>query len=358
MAKKRKTLPKGLQHLLEEGNIEALKEQFLRCEPNAKTYSKYGSNIFSMTPLPREFAFWAQEQGADINFKDYYDKTPIFVHASAWNGDAALLLELGAEADVTDHFGVTPLHCAALYGRADAVRALLSTGIDPNVKSGKINLAGPMTPLEEMFHQNRIPYAEMLEICNILLENGAEITENVRKYLLKSAEQFQWEKRGIRNQEFLYSQTENLERLCQMLGVTCAEEPIFHDGTSPIRIPEQREEDTFQWLWNYLVPPNGKAQTAQGETIRIAGRVHNEIMGNGGINWDDDYRKMLQIFPQYLRMGIPLSDAEIAQAAWIVKRLWNGRDFADSATDLCTYAVMWVRNNPEVLPLLETDYSR
>ena len=57
-------------------------------------------------------------------------------------------------------------------------------------------------------------------------------------------------------------------------------------------------------------------------------------------------------------MGIPLSDAEIAQAAWIVKRLWNGRDFADSATDLCTYAVMWVRNNPEVLPLLETDYSR
>ena len=358
MAKKRKTLPKGLQHLLEEGNIEALKEQFLRCEPNAKTSSKYGSNIFSMTPLPREFAFWAQEQGADINFKDYYDKTPIFVHASAWNGDAALLLELGAEADVTDHFGVTPLHCAALYGRADAVRALLSAGIDPNVKSGKINLAGPMTPLEEMFHQNRIPYAEMLEICNIFLENGAEITENVRKYLLKSAEQFQWEKRGIRNQEFLCSQTENLERLCQMIGVTCAEEPIFHDGTSPIRIPEQSDSDCFQWLWNYLVPPNGKAQTAQGETIRIAGRVHNEIMGNGGINWDDDYRKMLQIFPQYLRMGIPLSDAEIAQAAWIVKRLWNGRDFADSATDLCTYAVMWVRNNPEVLPLLETDYSR
>ncbi len=313
MAKKRKTLPKGLQHLLEEGNIEALKEQFLRCEPNAKTYSKYGSNIFSMTPLPREFAFWAQEQGADINFKDYYDKTPIFVHASAWNGDAALLLELGAEADVTDHFGVTPLHCAALYGRADAVRALLSAGIDPNVKSGKINLAGPMTPLEEMFHQNRIPYAEMygradavrallsagidpnvksgkinlagpmtpleemfhqnripyaemLEICNIFLENGAEITEKVREYLLKSAEQFQWEKREIRNQEFLYSQTENLERLCQMIGVKCVEELIFHDGTSPIRIPEQREEDTFQWLWNYLVPPNGKAQTAQGAT--------------------------------------------------------------------------------------------
>ena len=184
---------------MEEGNIEALKEQFLRCEPNAKTSSKYGSNIFSMTPLPREFAFWAQEQGADINFKDYYDKTPIFKHASAWNGDAALLLELGAEADVTDHFGVTPLHCAALYGRADAVRALLSAGIDPNVKSGKINLAGPMTPLEEMFHQNRIPYAEMLEICNILLENGAEVTEKVREYLLKSAEQFQWEKRENRN---------------------------------------------------------------------------------------------------------------------------------------------------------------
>ena len=35
MAKKRKTLPKEMRTLLERGDMEALKEQFLRCEPNA-----------------------------------------------------------------------------------------------------------------------------------------------------------------------------------------------------------------------------------------------------------------------------------------------------------------------------------
>ena len=55
MAKKRKTLPKEMRALLESGDITAAKEQFLRCEPNAVT-GKYGSNIFSLSPLPREFA--------------------------------------------------------------------------------------------------------------------------------------------------------------------------------------------------------------------------------------------------------------------------------------------------------------
>ena len=92
MAKKRKTLPKEIKPLLENGDIEMVKGQFSQCEPDAVT-GKYGSNIFSLTPLPREFAFWAREQGADVNFNDYYGKTPIFYHASAWNGDVQLLID-------------------------------------------------------------------------------------------------------------------------------------------------------------------------------------------------------------------------------------------------------------------------
>ncbi len=41
--KKRKTLLKEMKKLLENGDIPALKEQFLRCVPNAA--GKYGSNI-------------------------------------------------------------------------------------------------------------------------------------------------------------------------------------------------------------------------------------------------------------------------------------------------------------------------
>ena len=357
MAKKRKTLPKEIRSLLECGDMEALKKQFLRCEPNAIT-SKYGSNIFSLSPLPREFAFWAKEQGADVNFKDHYDKTPIFQHASVWNGDVSLLLELGAKADVADHFGTTPLHLASMYGRVDAVKALLGAGIDVNVKSGGIVWPEFVTPLEETLEQNRLPYERLLEICAILLEHGAEITDRARGFLRKSAEQFQRVKRGIQDQAYLESQTENLEKLYKIFDVEPIEEMIFHDGVSPIRIPEQSESEVFQWLWDYLVPPSGKAQTAQGEAIRIAGRVNNEIMGNGGANWDSDYRKMLQIFPEYLRLGNSLKDEDIVQAEKITKLLRDGRDTGDLTMSLRAYAQSWVLKNPEVLPPLEADYSR
>ncbi len=358
MAKKRKTLYKEIPSLLECGNIDMLKEQFLRCEPNALITNKYGSNIFSLSPLPREFAFWAKEQGADVNFKDYYGKTPIFYHAAAWKGDVPLLLELGAEADVADSSGVTPLHLASLYGRVEAVKALLDAGIDVNVKSGRSDRPEFMTPLEKTLLQNRLPYDKLLEICGILLRHGGDITDRARELLRKSAENFQRIKRGVQNQAHLYSQTENLEKLYKIFDVEPAKETVFHDGVSPIHLPEQSESGMFKWLWDYLVPLSGKAQTAQGEAIRIVGRVDHEIMSNGGMNWDSNYRKMLRILSEYLRLGNPLKDEDIAQVERITHLLKDGRDDGTLSMQLCAYAVAWVILNPKVLLPLEADYSR
>ena len=47
----------------------------------------------------------------------------------------------------------------------------------------------------------------------------------------------------------------------------------IHDAISPIIITETKETAQFHQHWNYLVPPCGRAKTAQGEIIRIAGRV-------------------------------------------------------------------------------------
>lgn len=355
MAKKRKTLPKEINALLEQGDIEALKEQFLRCEPNAVT-SKYGSNIFSLAPLPRGFAFWAKEQGADIDHQSYYRKTPLFDQASCWNGNVQLLIDLGASVDVADDFGVTPLHLAALYGRAEAVRALLGAGVDVDVRSGRIDWPGYLTPLEKTLLQDRLPYPLLLEICQILLDHGATITDRAREALGRSAERFQRVKRGIQDPAFLRSQTEGLERLCQIFDVAPVPEAVFHDGVSPIHVPEQ--SDAFRWLWDYLVPPSGRAQTAQGEAVRIAGRVDHEIMANGSMNWDGDYRKMLRIFPAYLRLGEPLHEEDIARVEEIVRHLRDGRDEGELSLTLCAYAAAWVMRNPEVLPPLEADYKR
>ncbi|MCI9458742.1 MAG: ankyrin repeat domain-containing protein [Oscillospiraceae bacterium] len=355
--KRRKTLPKEMEELLKRGDIAALKEQFLHCEPNAVN-GKYGSNIFSLTPLPREFAFWAKEQGADVNYKDYYGKTPIFNHASFWNGDVRLLIDLGAEIHVAQDDGTTPFHLAALYGRVEAVKALLEAGADVNIKSGRLDWPGYLTPLEKTLLQDRLPYPLLLEICQILLDHGATITSRCREYLSKSAERFQRVKQGITDLDFLHSQTEGLDRLCLIFGVEPAAESVFHDGKSSIHVPEEYKNRAFQWLWNYLVPPRGRAQTAQGEAIRIAGRVDHEITANGSINWDSDFRKMLRAFPQYLRLGNPLSEEDILQAERITRFLKNSWDDGTLTIQLCAYAVTWVLLNPEVLPPLEADYSR
>ena len=52
-------------------------------------------------------------------------------------------------------------------------------------------------------------------------------------------------------------------------GEELSEQASFHDGVSPIVVTETEEEAQFNQLWSYLVPPSGRAKTAQGEIIRI-----------------------------------------------------------------------------------------
>ena len=79
-----------------------------------------------------------------------------------------------------------------------------------------------------------------------------------------------------------------------------------HDGVSPIifEIGKNAIElrTQFHQLWDYLVPPSGRAETAQGEIIRIAGRVRHEMLDNGCINWDDDFNKMLKTVVKYAEL--------------------------------------------------------
>ena len=357
MAKKRRTLPKEMQDLLQSGDLSALKEAFDRCEPDAVT-GKYGSNIFSLTPLPRDFAFYAREQGADVNFRDCYGTTPIFNHASFYNGDVPLLIELGADvrAEKKDS-GVTPLHLSATYGRIEAMRALLEAGAEVDARTTSV-FVDRYTPLEMALAQKRLPFPLLLEVCTLLLSRGARMTDRTRQFVVRAGEQFQRNRRGIQDPEYLRTQTEGLEGLEALFGVERAPEVPFHDGVSPILITETGSQAQFKKLWDYLVPPSGRARTAQGEAIRIAGRVDDELVRNGGANWDGDYRNMLKALPMYLRLGTPLPEADLAEAERIAGLLQAGRDDGTLSMALCACAVVWVLQNPQVLPPLPADYRR
>ncbi len=135
-----------------------------------------------------------------------------------------------------------------------------------------------------------------------------------------------------------------------------------HDGVSPIIVPDGDEDKAFQALWDYLVPPRGKAQTAQGEIIRIAGRVQYEFLDNGCINWDEDFKKMLDAFLQYLQLGKGFDEEDLKTAGVLVNLIKENGDqgFIDDKLILvlCSCAMTWVKQNPEVMAPLPAEYSR
>ncbi len=135
-----------------------------------------------------------------------------------------------------------------------------------------------------------------------------------------------------------------------------------HDGVSPIIVPDGDEDKAFQTLWDYLVPPRGKAQTAQGEIIRIAGRVQYEFLDNGCINWDEDFKKMLDAFLQYLQLGKGFDEEDLKTAGVLVNLIKENGDqgFIDDKLILvlCSCAMTWVKQNPEVMAPLPAEYSR
>lgn len=140
-------------------------------------------------------------------------------------------------------------------------------------------------------------------------------------------------------------------------------EKTIHDGISPIKAPKENDEDkAFQILWDYLVPPYGQAPTAQGEIIRIAGRVRHEFLDNGCINWDEDSQEMLNAFLAYLQLGHSFDEEDVEIAQLLVQLLnENGaKGFVDDrlTATLCSCAMTWVKQNPDVLAPLPAKYSR
>lgn len=359
--KKRKTLPSNFSELLEKGDIEALKAVFDKCEINA--VSTYG-NAFNETPLPREFAFWLKEQGCDINLKNRYGETPIFSHASSYLGDVALLLELGADGNEINSDRETPLHYAAKYGRIDAVNALLKYGVNVNARS-KDSLTGEkFTPLEITLDEKIRQENDLLIICKALIDAGAKITRTSKKLISKIGKEREYFKAQLANSNdvdmtsFLAEEA-GMKGLYELFSVK-PEKAInldIHDGVSKIKVKEKNTKKAFQKLWDYLVPNSGAAATAQGEVIRIVGKVCREILDNGGINWDNDFRKMLKSLLQYFQMGNSLPKKDIGKIQVIVDTIYNG-DFDEICEELIAYAVSWVGRNPDLLALIPPTYKR
>ncbi len=351
MAKKKKTLPKNFDELINAGDISVLKEVFTQCDMDARGgYSK--STALSFFSIPDELVRWLVEQGADINARDNYGKTPLHQHAMSWNGNTELLLELGADIEAVDYQNETPLFAAAGSFKPKEVQTLVTRGANISAENRM-----KQTPLEKALARCRnADIVNMAEVAGILLNAGITVTPEMKDSIKRIGNDFEFHREGF-NKEYLTKTDAALLRLYELFDVPPLLKRKTHDGASPITVSTKGWQAQHDELWNLLIPSKGHAKTIQGEVVRITGKVSYEILNNGGINWDQQYRKMLDSLIHYFSSGTPLNPASLKEAVTLTKELHNGNG-NDEPARLCELAVQWVLTNPDPITLEQPDYKR
>lgn len=213
------------------------------------------------------------------------------------------------------------------------------------------------TPLDKALAVCRnINIVDLVEISEIFLSASIAVTPEMKDSIKRIGKDFEFHREGF-NKEYLNETDEALSRLYELFDVPPVEKRKTHDGTSPITVSTKGWQAQHNELWDLLIPSQGHAQTVQGEVIRITGKVSYEILDNGGINWDNDFRKMLKSLNHYISLGTPLHPAALQESINLAKELHKG-DGDEEPARLCKLAVQWVLRNPNPIILEQPEYKR
>ncbi|MEQ1864687.1 MAG: ankyrin repeat domain-containing protein [Micropepsaceae bacterium] len=346
---KKSVLPKDFEAQLEKGDLSALKAVFDMCDVNARG-GVLKQTALAFAQCPDELARWLIDQGADLAAGDSYGDTPLHSRSRHWKGRIEVLLELGANPNFGGSLRSTPLHAAAGSCNVANARLLLQYG----ARVDALNHDG-QTPLAYALQRcSNAQIQSMAVLAELLIAAGAQRTAEMKKFVTRIGTDFEFHRSGF-NPALMAATCEALEKLCAIFDVPAIPHRVVHDGSSPIALRTEHWEDRHEELWGLLVPSSGHADTVQGEVVRIAGRIHDELDRNGGVNWDSDYNKMAAAFLLHVASGIPLDTSLLGEARKLVTAL-KGK--AADARRLCELGVEWVSLNPIPTKLKPPDYRR
>lgn len=350
--RKRKTLPKDFAELLDSAPLERLQAVFDACEIEAT--GGYGKlTALGFDNCPAELARWLVAQGADIDRPDTYGRTPLHQRAALGRDGIDMLLDLGASIEARDDEERTPLHAAAEGQRTETTRALIERGADVHALDDD-----DQTPLALALATTRNADIERTAVvAELLLAAGARVDDAMRDEVRRIGKEFEFHRANF-NAEDLPATDAGLATLHRLFGVTPPGPRRVHDGVAPIEVAATRWPEQHEELWQLLVPSQGAARTVQGEAIRITGRVSNELLGNGGANWDAGYRAMLDALLMHLAAGVALPAAELGEAKALAAALRSGEGEDEGVHRLAELAVRWVLANPAPIPLAPPAYRR
>ncbi|RZJ63829.1 MAG: ankyrin repeat domain-containing protein [Flavobacterium sp.] len=358
MAKKRKTLPKDFSEILERGDIQEIISVFDKCEIDAT--GGYGNQTALAFPkCPPELDKWLVEQGLNIETVNQYSYTPLQHRAGYDIANIKSLIDLGADISINNKNG-TPLHCAAKDHAVKNVKILIEHGTEVNgLTSESITYDDDdkgSSPLElALYFCRNIDIVNTVKIVRLLLDAGATISEKAKGMVTKIGTEFEFHRARF-NPESVKEFSDALRELYDLFAVSPVPRRVLHDGKSPITAKAGTWQTQHNELWELLVPSGGPAQTMQGEVIRISGRILNELEGNGGINWDSDFKVMADTFLEFVQQGQSLPEEDITELSKVVSEV--KRKIDANARRLAELGVKWVLNNPAPITLQPVNYDR
>lgn len=353
MPKKRITLPKDFERG-EIYSVAELEEIFEKVEVTAVARDSGKKTALMSDRLDADGIRWLLDHGADVNAVDQYGNTALTCHAM-WKAKLDLvsaLLEHGADPNIAG--SSSPLATAAKSANIEGIHVLLEAGADPLLTFGT-GLSKETALDRTMVRMKHYEAPQGLEVARILVDRGATISGNTPKYLRQTMTSL---RSAIANGRPWEKYLASLVELFELLGVDQPVPPRVLAPGEPITVTTEGSDAQYNELWKMLVPVGGPAESVQGEVIRIAGRVGNEILGNGGGNWNKDFDQMLQAYRAHVRTGAPLDEEDLARVDDAVARLTGGA-FDQEAVDVLTdLSVAWVLRNPDRVDLPAPKYRR
>lgn len=347
--KKKKTLPADFEELLKRGDVEEIKNVLEQCEVDAhKPYEK--KPVLFFAALPEEIIrYLVVERGADINQLSEDHSTALAEHALSHPEHIPLFIELGADVNFCEGFGSTPLRRAAGAHKVEGVRVLLEYGADPSIRCGW----DKDTAMEGALKYCRnMDIANTVEIAEMLLAKGVRVTKEMKKEVVRIGTEFEFYRTSI-VPKYLEEMERGLQKLYNLFSVKPVPQRPVYDGKSPIVVKADTWQEQQEELWNLLVPGKGHADTVQGEVIRIIGKLCYEILDNGAMNWDREYKKLAAALKKYLKMGMPAQKAVLSLAKSI-----GANSTEDELYRLNEACVKWVLANPNPIKLDSVSYTR
>ncbi|MBN1610284.1 MAG: ankyrin repeat domain-containing protein [Polyangiaceae bacterium] len=347
----KKKLPKEFERKVDEPSTKLGELRAVFDEHDVNARGGYGDQTALMMCRKNvSLARWLLDRGADVHAVDQFGYTAL--HEAASHGTRAVmlaLLEHGASMKPKTLDGDTPLHCAADARHLDGVRILLEHGAAVAAR----NYEG-LTPLElGLENCANADLVEMVPVAEALLKAGAKKSRQAGERVAELAATFEFHKAEF-DPDSVEQTAAAMGKLCRMFGVPPRPTRKMHDGQSKITVKSRQWQKQHAELWDLLVPGSGPARTVQGEVIRISGRIADEMVRNGGINWDKDYAAMGKALLAYLASPKAVDGATLADCRKIL-----AHRPADTDTDrLSKAAVAWVLANPMPKPLRKLTYRR